>query len=134
MTCEIPGLEITQDGSVLGGQTNGVDALDAVRDLAAQDVGVVVGPDSLGTLSFTSGSTGIPKGKFSFELFPFATYHATVDRILTFKSFALSKTNRCSWSSLFVDSLLYMDAAGVWLERSRPLYDALRYRSRSHPT
>lgn len=65
MTCEIPGLEITQDGSVLGGQTNGVDALDAVRDLAAQDVGVVVGPDSIGTLSFTSGSTGIPKGRFS---------------------------------------------------------------------
>ncbi|KAG0248865.1 large subunit of alpha-aminoadipate reductase, partial [Mortierella polycephala] len=40
----------------------GVDALDAVRSLAAQDVGVVVGPDSIGTLSFTSGSTGIPKG------------------------------------------------------------------------
>ncbi|KAI1317748.1 large subunit of alpha-aminoadipate reductase [Mortierella claussenii] len=63
LKCEIPGLEITSDGSVLGGQSSeGVDALDAVRDLAAQDVGVVVGPDSIGTLSFTSGSTGIPKG------------------------------------------------------------------------
>lgn len=62
LACEIPGLEIAQDGSVLGGRANGVDALDAVRDLAAQDVGVVVGPDSIGTLSFTSGSTGIPKG------------------------------------------------------------------------
>ncbi|KAG0028288.1 large subunit of alpha-aminoadipate reductase [Podila clonocystis] len=63
VACEIPGLEITNDGSVLGGQTcDGIDALAAVQSLAAQDVGVVVGPDSIGTLSFTSGSTGIPKG------------------------------------------------------------------------
>ncbi|KAG0361342.1 alpha-aminoadipate reductase [Gamsiella multidivaricata] len=63
VACEIPGLQITGNGGVLGGQTSqGIDALDAVKDLAAQDVGVVVGPDSIGTLSFTSGSTGIPKG------------------------------------------------------------------------
>ncbi|KAF9102420.1 large subunit of alpha-aminoadipate reductase [Mortierella sp. GBA35] len=63
LTCEIPGLQITNNGAVLGGQlAGGVDALDSVRGLAAQDVGVVVGPDSIGTLSFTSGSTGIPKG------------------------------------------------------------------------
>lgn len=66
LACEIPGLQITNDGTVLGGKTSeGVDALDAVRSLAAQDVGVVVGPDSIGTLSFTSGSTGIPKGKLT---------------------------------------------------------------------
>ncbi|KAF9584076.1 large subunit of alpha-aminoadipate reductase [Lunasporangiospora selenospora] len=63
LKCEIPGLEITKDGAVIGGKTSqGTDALDSVRDLAAQDVGIVVGPDSIGTLSFTSGSTGIPKG------------------------------------------------------------------------
>ncbi|KAF9972244.1 large subunit of alpha-aminoadipate reductase [Actinomortierella ambigua] len=63
LACEIPGLQIANDGIVYGGQTSsGVDALDAVQSLAAQDVGVVVGPDSIGTLSFTSGSTGIPKG------------------------------------------------------------------------
>ncbi|KAF9560767.1 large subunit of alpha-aminoadipate reductase [Mortierella alpina] len=63
LTTEIPGLQITDDGTVLGGKTSqGTDALDVVRDLAAQDVGIVVGPDSIGTLSFTSGSTGIPKG------------------------------------------------------------------------
>lgn len=62
--CEIPGLKITSDGSVLGGQNrDGVDALDVVQHLANTDVGVVVGPDSIGTLSFTSGSTGIPKGR-----------------------------------------------------------------------
>jgi L-aminoadipate-semialdehyde dehydrogenase len=64
VVCEIPGLQITNDGSTIGGQTSqGVDALDSVKSLASQDVGVVVGPDSVGTLSFTSGSTGIPKGK-----------------------------------------------------------------------
>ncbi|KAF9438801.1 large subunit of alpha-aminoadipate reductase [Entomortierella beljakovae] len=63
IACEIPGLQITKDGSILGGKNDqGIDALDSVRDLASQDVGVVVGPDSIGTLSFTSGSTGIPKG------------------------------------------------------------------------
>ncbi|KAK3817372.1 MAG: L-aminoadipate-semialdehyde dehydrogenase [Benniella sp.] len=63
VVCEIPGLQITNGGSTIGGQTSqGVDALDSVKSLASQDVGVVVGPDSVGTLSFTSGSTGIPKG------------------------------------------------------------------------
>ncbi|KAF9418100.1 large subunit of alpha-aminoadipate reductase [Podila epigama] len=63
VACEIPGLEILGDGTVRGGNTSqGVDALASVQSLASQDVGVVVGPDSIGTLSFTSGSTGIPKG------------------------------------------------------------------------
>ena len=38
------------------------DVLDCVRGQAADDCGVVIGPDSIGTLSFTSGSTGVPKG------------------------------------------------------------------------
>ncbi|OZJ06152.1 hypothetical protein BZG36_01041 [Bifiguratus adelaidae] len=62
IACEIPALQIHPDGKVTGGQVNGADVLDIVQDLASQDPGVVVGPDSVGTLSFTSGSTGIPKG------------------------------------------------------------------------
>ncbi|KAG0238400.1 large subunit of alpha-aminoadipate reductase [Actinomortierella wolfii] len=63
LACEIPGLQIANDGVVYGGKAaSGADVLDSVRALATQDVGVVVGPDSIGTLSFTSGSTGIPKG------------------------------------------------------------------------
>ncbi|KAI9280255.1 L-aminoadipate-semialdehyde dehydrogenase [Umbelopsis sp. AD052] len=64
IVCEIPGLHINQDGSVSGGQAAGstTDVFDDVREKAAQDTGVVIGPDSIGTLSFTSGSTGIPKG------------------------------------------------------------------------
>ncbi|CAG8432975.1 11036_t:CDS:10 [Diversispora eburnea] len=61
--CEIPALEILDDGFLRGGiNESGNDVLDIVRDRASLDVGVVIGPDSIGTLSFTSGSTGIPKG------------------------------------------------------------------------
>ncbi|KAJ3092157.1 large subunit of alpha-aminoadipate reductase [Quaeritorhiza haematococci] len=62
--CEIPSLEILDDGSLVGGKTpdGGKDLFDDVRDLADKEPGVVLGPDSIGTLSFTSGSTGIPKG------------------------------------------------------------------------
>ena len=36
--------------------------LAAFKHLSDTDPNVVIGPDSIGTLSFTSGSTGIPKG------------------------------------------------------------------------
>ncbi|RIA92753.1 hypothetical protein C1645_764189 [Glomus cerebriforme] len=60
--CEIPALEISDDGFLKGGNIRGGggDILDSVRN--ANDVDIVIGPDSIGTLSFTSGSTGIPKG------------------------------------------------------------------------
>jgi L-aminoadipate-semialdehyde dehydrogenase len=63
---EVPALELLPDGSVLGGCTTDdkgdLDVLKAHTHLADTDPNVVLGPDSLGTLSFTSGSTGIPKG------------------------------------------------------------------------
>ena len=66
LVCEIPSLELNDDGYIEGGMpsTDQVDAdvLDCVRSQAADDVGIVIGPDSIGTLSFTSGSTGVPKG------------------------------------------------------------------------
>lgn len=63
VVCEIPQLKLNKDGCLLGGSDGkGGDVLDSVRDKASQNVGVVIGPDSIGTLSFTSGSTGIPKG------------------------------------------------------------------------
>ncbi|KAI9247129.1 L-aminoadipate-semialdehyde dehydrogenase [Phascolomyces articulosus] len=62
IVCEIPMLKLHKDGKLAGGAVEGTDVLDSVRDKAAKNVGVVIGPDSIGTLSFTSGSTGIPKG------------------------------------------------------------------------
>ena len=58
--CEVPALQLMDDGLLLGGQKP--DILQPSISLAKQAVGVPLGPDSIGTLSFTSGSTGIPKG------------------------------------------------------------------------
>ncbi|KAJ3298155.1 large subunit of alpha-aminoadipate reductase [Borealophlyctis nickersoniae] len=60
--CEVPALEILDDGSLSGGEVHGRDVLLADREKASAQPEVVLGPDSIGTLSFTSGSTGIPKG------------------------------------------------------------------------
>ncbi|KAI9733546.1 MAG: large subunit of alpha-aminoadipate reductase [Cirrosporium novae-zelandiae] len=59
---EVPGLEILADGSVVGGSVNGKDVLADLVSLKSEPPGVIVGPDSSPTLSFTSGSEGIPKG------------------------------------------------------------------------
>lgn len=60
---EVPALEVFPSGDILGGlDTTGKDVLHAHMHLGETDPNVVLGPDSVGTLSFTSGSTGIPKG------------------------------------------------------------------------
>ena len=59
---EVPGLALLGDGSLVGGAVAGRDVLADVEHLKASSPGVVVGPDSTPTLSFTSGSEGKPKG------------------------------------------------------------------------
>lgn len=59
---EVPALRLCDDGTVLGGNVNGQDVLANQVASKAKPVGVVVGPDSTPTLSFTSGSEGRPKG------------------------------------------------------------------------
>ncbi|GAA5836823.1 hypothetical protein JCM9279_007671 [Rhodotorula babjevae] len=60
---EVPALELTADGVLLGSSgSSSPDVLDALRSRAAEPLGIALGPDSVATLSFTSGSTGIPKG------------------------------------------------------------------------
>jgi L-aminoadipate-semialdehyde dehydrogenase len=60
---EVPALEISPDGNISGGEnTAKEDTLTSHGYLGETDPNVVLGPDSIGTLSFTSGSTGIPKG------------------------------------------------------------------------
>ena len=77
---EVPGLELLDDGRLRGGslESDGVDVLEKQQPLGSKHPGVVVGPDSQPTLSFTSGmlraniagrfvdgktgSEGIPKG------------------------------------------------------------------------
>ncbi|KAL1959532.1 hypothetical protein VTO42DRAFT_1977 [Malbranchea cinnamomea] len=59
---EVPALALRDDGSLEGGVIDGKDILAPQIALKSTPVGVVVGPDSTPTLSFTSGSEGRPKG------------------------------------------------------------------------
>lgn len=61
---EVPALELQPDGSIKGGSASAgaADVLTDAQALAGESTKIVLGPDSVGTLSFTSGSTGIPKG------------------------------------------------------------------------
>ena len=61
---EVPALQLPGGGKVVGGsiEEGSADALAPQTRLAETDPNVVIGPDSIGTLSFTSGSTGVPKG------------------------------------------------------------------------
>lgn len=59
---EVPGLELKDEGTLVGGTVNGKDVLASQQSLKNKAPDVVVGPDSTPTLSFTSGSEGRPKG------------------------------------------------------------------------
>ena len=59
---EVPELFLQDDGTLTGGHRDGADIFDSVQKSKAKGPGVVVGPDSTPTLSFTSGSEGKPKG------------------------------------------------------------------------
>ncbi|BGP34854.1 large subunit of alpha-aminoadipate reductase [Rhodotorula toruloides] len=63
---EVPALQLTSSGLVLGSVASPSekekDVFAAVQARASEPLGIPLGPDSVGTLSFTSGSTGIPKG------------------------------------------------------------------------
>jgi L-aminoadipate-semialdehyde dehydrogenase len=59
---EVPALKLQNDGSVVGGDIDGKDVFDAQYTKKSDSPGVTVGPDSIPTLSFTSGSEGRPKG------------------------------------------------------------------------
>jgi L-aminoadipate-semialdehyde dehydrogenase len=59
---EIPGLALRDDGTLVGGTAGGKDIFEDAQLQKAKPPGIVVGPDSTPTLSFTSGSEGKPKG------------------------------------------------------------------------
>lgn len=62
VVASIPQLQVLEEGRLLGGDVDGKDCLEAYTSFKDTPTGVVVGPDSNPTLSFTSGSEGVPKG------------------------------------------------------------------------
>ncbi|CAN6632471.1 L-2-aminoadipate reductase [Trichomonascus vanleenenianus] len=58
----VPALELLDDGAIIGGSVDGSDILSKAQANKSKGTGVVVGPDCNPTLSFTSGSEGVPKG------------------------------------------------------------------------
>lgn len=62
LRANVPALALKDDGTLLGGLKDGFDIFSDYLKLKIHSPGVVVGPDSTPTLSFTSGSEGKPKG------------------------------------------------------------------------
>ncbi|KAH7869096.1 uncharacterized protein C8R40DRAFT_1177062 [Lentinula edodes] len=58
---DLGGVKVCIEGVSLG-EDGTVHADGSILNVNAADPGVVLGPDSIATLSFTSGSTGVPKG------------------------------------------------------------------------
>ena len=48
---EIPALAIRDDGSLVGGKTNGVDVLEPQQEMRSKSTDIVIGPDDIPTLS-----------------------------------------------------------------------------------
>jgi L-aminoadipate-semialdehyde dehydrogenase len=111
---EVPALKLQDDGSVVGGDANGKDIFDSQFSKKADLPGVTVGPDSIPTLSFTSGSEGRPKGvrgrHFSLAYyFPFMS-----------KRFGMNETERFSMLSGIAHDPIQRDIF-------TPLFLALRW-------
>jgi L-aminoadipate-semialdehyde dehydrogenase len=58
----VPAIEVTENGLTGSPKGSAEDILSPFQQYNQTPAGVVLGPDSPATLSFTSGSTGIPKG------------------------------------------------------------------------
>ena len=93
LRAELPGLELLNDGTVVGGSVDddGQDVLLHQQSLKSKHPGIIVGPDSPPTLSFTSGSEGRPKGVLGYAHFEINTFYLVVNL-----------GNRPSISALFI--------------------------------
>jgi L-aminoadipate-semialdehyde dehydrogenase len=59
---QVPELRMSDDGHLTGGQVDGKEVFTDTESKALAPPDVIVGPDSISILSFTSGTTSTPKG------------------------------------------------------------------------
>jgi len=116
----VPELYLRDDGGVEGGKVKtGQDALDDAQAQKERLPGVVVGPDSTPTLSFTSGSEGRPKGvrgrHFSLlHYFPWMAQRfglSDKERFTMLSGIAHDPIQRDIFTPLFLGAQLYVPSA-----------------------
>jgi len=116
----VPELVLLDDGELKGGViSSNTDALDDVQSLKNQFPGVIVGPDSTPTLSFTSGSEGRPKGvrgrHFSLlHYFPWMARRFGLtenERFTMLSGIAHDPIQRDIFTPLFLGAQLYVPSA-----------------------
>jgi L-aminoadipate-semialdehyde dehydrogenase len=116
----VPELVLLDDGELKGGAVmTGQDALADAQALKVKLPGVVVGPDSTPTLSFTSGSEGRPKGvrgrHFSLlHYFPWMAQRfglSEKDRFTMLSGIAHDPIQRDIFTPLFLGAQLYVPSA-----------------------
>ncbi|CAG8523111.1 8211_t:CDS:2, partial [Ambispora leptoticha] len=111
--CEIPALRILEDNKgVKGGEIDGKDIFDILRGFESQDLGIVIGPDSIGTLSFTSGSTGVRGRHFSLtHYYPWMSQEfglSEKDRFTMLSGIAHDPIQRDIFTPLFLGAELHV--------------------------
>jgi L-aminoadipate-semialdehyde dehydrogenase len=115
---EVPSLALEDDGRIFGGEVNGEDALFSQQELGPKSTNIVIGPDDIPTLSFTSGSEGIPKGvrgrHFSLAYyFPWMAQRFNLretDRITMLSGIAHDPIQRDIFTPLFLGAQLLVPA------------------------
>ncbi|QLL31346.1 hypothetical protein HG536_0B02090 [Torulaspora globosa] len=114
----IPSIAIQEDGSLQGSLDDSADILAPYEKLKDTRTGVVVGPDSNPTLSFTSGSEGIPKGVLGrhFSLAYYFNWMAKKfnlsekDKFTMLSGIAHDPIQRDMFTPLFLGAQLYVPA------------------------
>ncbi|CCK68590.1 L-aminoadipate-semialdehyde dehydrogenase KNAG_0B01430 [Huiozyma naganishii CBS 8797] len=112
----IPSIAIQDDASLQGSLDKSNDVLLPYQELKDTRTGVVVGPDSNPTLSFTSGSEGIPKGVLG-RHFSLAYYFSWMakqfhlsenDKFTMLSGIAHDPIQRDMFTPLFLGAQLYV--------------------------
>ncbi|KTB02657.1 L-aminoadipate-semialdehyde dehydrogenase large subunit [Nakaseomyces glabratus] len=118
LVSRIPSIAIQDNGTVEGGSLppESGDVLASYTELKSTRTGVVVGPDSNPTLSFTSGSEGIPKGVLG-RHFSLAYYFSWMakqfnlsenDKFTMLSGIAHDPIQRDMFTPLFLGAQLYV--------------------------